>query len=110
MRRRLYPVRSARVIYIKGAVAPEMAKKQKSPRMSRKNPGLTQRAFLFSEEDGEVYAEKVSLSQVPIEMICSDFFVISGFSPFEKSFSEGKVRLQQQYRLPQINFTEVIPI
>lgn len=57
--RMLYPVRSAATaIYVKEVVASGIAKKQKSPCMSRKNPVLTH-GLVFSW--GRVfYAQKVS--------------------------------------------------
>ena len=77
--RMLYPVRSAATaIYVKEVVASGIAKKQKSPCMSRKNPGLTHGHYSFYSRKGqEVYAEKVSLPYVPIDMIHSNIFIIS---------------------------------
>ena len=77
------------VIYIKEAAASGIAKNEKRPAHEPEESGTHTRAFYFAGGWG-LYAENLLLLQVLIEMICSDFFIISEFSPFEKDGSEGK--------------------
>lgn len=82
--RMLYPVRSdAPANYVKEALTSGIAKKQKSPCMSRKNPVLIH-GLVFNWEGWVFYAQKVSGIHNLIQMIHSDSFVHPWFFTYRE--------------------------
>lgn len=79
------------LIYVKEAAASGIAKKQKSPCVSRENFRDSHTGFLFCWRDGRgVYAEKICWMQILIDMICSDFWGAQNFHHSRISLMEGK--------------------